>query len=886
MKKNVAGQKIGAQLVSATDGSAFTGAVTVSVTVDAGTQATGSVGSGACTHEGNGYHTYAPAQAETNGDLVAFTFTGTGAVPVTVQVYTRPTTGLLAPTVADRTLDVSATGEAGIDWANVGSPSTSVNLSATTINLVNTATTVTNQLTAAQIATGVWQDTTAGDFTVASSIGKALYINNVAPGGSGGLLISGSNSGTTTFGALTVTGATTLTGNVSMAAGLNITQSSSNTSALVITGNGTGHGIIATSGSGATGDGVRCVSAATNGNALNLVGVGTGAGLLATGGATGHGISGVGGATSGNGMRLAGTAGNSIAFNILGQGSAAGMSCTGGATGAGAAFIGGATSGNAISTSVTSGNLYINANVTHYNGTAGTFASGRPEVNTTHIAGSAVSTSTAQIGVNVVNAGGTAWASGSLTSGVFAAGAINAAAIAADAIGASELAADAVAEIADAVWDEVLSGHLTAGSTGNALNAAGSAGDPWSTSLPGAYGAGSAGYIVGTNIDALISSRMATYTQPTGFLAATFPTTVASTTNITAGTITTATNVTTVNGLAANVITAASIATDAGVEIAAAVWDEDATGHQTLGTFGKAIGDPGASNETIWNLTYTYLDGSVADAIAAGNNAPALVWAEASRTLTGTQAFNLTGNITGNLSGSVGSVTGTIGGLSAAALADFFDTNSGTTYASAVAGSVVKEIADNAGGSGLTAGAIADAVWDEAISGHLTSGTTGAKLNSAASAGDPWSTSLPGSYTGTEAGFILGTLKASTFAVTFPTVSEDNSIELVIGDDYYAADSRNLSFSYGASPSLSGATVKFKIQLKDTDTGYTTSNTFTSTTGTVSGSNPQVVSFDIPGTTTDDLSEGWHDYEVEATLSSTRVVTLTRGRVNMLSQVV
>lgn len=94
MKKNVASQKIGCQMVSASDGSAFTGSVTVSVTVDAGTQATGSVGSGACTHEGNGYHTYAPAQAETNGDLVAFTFTGTGAIPATVQVYTSfPQTG-------------------------------------------------------------------------------------------------------------------------------------------------------------------------------------------------------------------------------------------------------------------------------------------------------------------------------------------------------------------------------------------------------------------------------------------------------------------------------------------------------------------------------------------------------------------------------------------------------------------------------------------------------------------------------------------------------------------------------------------------------------------------------------------------------------------------
>ncbi len=89
MRKNVSGQKIGAQLVSAADGSAFTGAVTVAVTGDAGTQAAGSVGAGACTHEGGGYHTYAPAQAETDYDLIAFTFSGTGAVPATVQVYTR-----------------------------------------------------------------------------------------------------------------------------------------------------------------------------------------------------------------------------------------------------------------------------------------------------------------------------------------------------------------------------------------------------------------------------------------------------------------------------------------------------------------------------------------------------------------------------------------------------------------------------------------------------------------------------------------------------------------------------------------------------------------------------------------------------------------------------
>lgn len=87
MYRNTAGQVIGAQMVSASDGSAFTGSVTVYVTGDGGTQAVGSVGSGACTHEGNGFHSYAPAQAETDYSHVAFTFVGTGAVPVTVQVY-------------------------------------------------------------------------------------------------------------------------------------------------------------------------------------------------------------------------------------------------------------------------------------------------------------------------------------------------------------------------------------------------------------------------------------------------------------------------------------------------------------------------------------------------------------------------------------------------------------------------------------------------------------------------------------------------------------------------------------------------------------------------------------------------------------------------------
>jgi len=82
-------------MVSVDDGSAFTGTVTVYITGDGGSQAIGTVGSGICTHEGNGLHTYQPSQAETNYTHIAFTFVGSGAVPVTIQVYTNVDTQLL-----------------------------------------------------------------------------------------------------------------------------------------------------------------------------------------------------------------------------------------------------------------------------------------------------------------------------------------------------------------------------------------------------------------------------------------------------------------------------------------------------------------------------------------------------------------------------------------------------------------------------------------------------------------------------------------------------------------------------------------------------------------------------------------------------------------------
>ena len=101
-----------------------------------------------------------------------------------------------------------------------------------------------------------------------------------------------------------------------------------------------------------------------------------------------------------------------------------------------------------------------------------------------------------------------------------------------------------------------------------------------------------------SRIDAAVSSRMATYEQPTGFLAATFPTTVASTTNITAAsgitlaavthtgaTIPFVDTVQTVNELGNDALDANSLDT----EIALRVWEQLTTATWPSDSFGKQV---------------------------------------------------------------------------------------------------------------------------------------------------------------------------------------------------------------------------------------------------------------------------------------------------------
>lgn len=81
-----------------------------------------------------------------------------------VGSFTLRKNSALKPTTAGRTLDVSAGGEAGVDWANVGSPTTAVNLSGTNIKTDQKVDVETIKTQAVTCAAGV---------TVLASVGTA-----------------------------------------------------------------------------------------------------------------------------------------------------------------------------------------------------------------------------------------------------------------------------------------------------------------------------------------------------------------------------------------------------------------------------------------------------------------------------------------------------------------------------------------------------------------------------------------------------------------------------------------------------------------------------------------------------------------------------------------
>lgn len=387
---------------------------------------------------------------------------------------------------------------------------------------------------------------------------------NAAAAASGGLIINGSNSGTVTLDALTVSGATTLTGNVALAAGMTITQSSSNSPGVSITGNGTGAGVLTTG--GATGHGWHSKGGATsgdggrfeaqNGNSSGLQGLGvgsghggrfesqgtTGSGIHTRGGSGGDGWSSQGygtggGATFHGGADKGSGAGNGPGLYACGDGTGAGgqfSNFTGGkgilvnstdeigfaiistgtnATAAywkgddtGSAFVlEGGDTGNGLD--IIGGQYIGSGHAIRLQG----FGTGKCAIKAETTGDYGIESNGAVAGALLrgINAG-LYLQSADVTGGW---GALYLEVLDGDDTGAafaayrdSGTSLGMSESLAAAPWDLATTGHTTSGTFGAAMNAAGAAGDPWSTSLPGAYSSGSAGYLIGTYVNASISA--------------------------------------------------------------------------------------------------------------------------------------------------------------------------------------------------------------------------------------------------------------------------------------------------------------------------------------------------------------------------------------------
>ena len=112
-------------------------------------------------------------------------------------------------------------------------------------------------------------------------------------------------------------------------------------------------------------------------------------------------------------------------------------------------------------------------------------------------------------------------------------------------------------------------------------------------------------------------------------------------------------------------------------------------------------------------------------------------------------------------------------------------------------------------------------------------------------------------------------------------LAQNLSITIVRGDDYKTADARQFEFvnEAGSWPDLTGATIKFTARHKTDPTSVITE--FSATVINPNGANQQV---DVELSEAETLGKtiGVYDYDVEATLASTRVITLVLSEMSVL----
>lgn len=192
------------------------------------------------------------------------------------------------------------------------------------------------------------------------------------------------------------------------------------------------------------------------------------------------------------------------------------------------------------------------------------------------------------------------------------------------------------------------------------------------------------------------------------------------------------------------------------------------------------------------------------------------------------------GNVGGNVAGSVGSVTAGVTLANDAITAAKFDEVTAFPVTSADTGATqiarvgadadtLETLSDEiAGVTAPTAGAVADAVWTEAIADHSgTAGSTAEQLAAAGAGGDPWATGLPGPYTSGQAGSIIGNFLENfvSLDLTASSITSGSAADLigraeqgggltVVGSDFDDDDGDDLYFKTSGGVGISGAVVR------------------------------------------------------------------------------
>lgn len=570
--------------------------------------------------------------AEMNGDNIVIIFSDAAGAEwcdlvINLQTTARQIDDLTYPTVSGRSLDVTATGAAGIDWANVENPTTALNLSGTNIDVDQVVASVSGAVGSVIGAVGsvtaiVTANVTqiSGDTTAADRLESWL---------------DSCHSGTAQAGAA---------GTITLDTGASATNDLYNGMlVLIASGTGAGQTRLISDYVGATKVATIVPNWTTNPSSDSVfvlfpsgradIGLWLGSAPNAlTSGRVDADVGALSGDSTAadnaesffDGNGYAGT-GNVIPTVTTVNGLAAGV------------ITAAAIATDAIDADAIADNAINAAAIATGAITAAKFAAGA--IDAAAIANGAIDAATFAAGA--IDAA--VIADGAIDAATFAAGAIDAAAIATDAIGSAELAASAVTEIQ--------SGLATAA----ALATVQADTDDIQTRLPAA----------------LVSGRIDS----------------------------------SVGAIAANAITAASLATDAGGEIADAVWDEATSGHTTSGSFGQAVLPTRAGTAQAGAAGTITLDSGASSVDDFYNN----------------QIITLTGG-TGTAQARI--ISDYVGATKVATVNGNWATTPDSTSVF-----VLLPFGAIPGATAPTAGEVADAVWDEARAGHTAADTFGDYLD-------------------------------------------------------------------------------------------------------------------------------------------------------------